>query len=200
MGSLTAKDIVDTLCQFTADEESWYLSSPESDYWHWGVTRYRGQRVAAVAELAAKSFGGNIAEIGCGRGLTTVHLAEVARQHGRRVIAVDPWKAGVPGCLEGYYEEFLERVEPYADILDVVRLSSRSKKAKAILSQPLCFAFVDGRHTYQYCLSDIKAVHHAGIICVDDVQNNWKMLRAFTEGAGKRRKIAHPWCKEKYIR
>jgi len=196
---ITAKDIVRVLSDFTADEESWYLTSSESDYWHWGTTRYRSKRIAAIADLACQNFTGDIAEIGCERGLTTMELAEVARRHDRRVIAVDPWDATKPACHEGYYEEFVERMKPHEDIVDVVRMDSRSKGAIGRLKRPLTFAFVDGLHTYEACLSDIRAVYHAGIICADDVQNNWKMLRAFTEGAGDRRKIAHPWCKEKYI-
>ena len=196
---IEARDVIDILTAYSKDEEAWYYTSPESDYWHWGMTRYRGQRVAAVADLAASNFPGAIAEVGCERGLTTIHLAEVARKYGRRLIAVDPWDITKPACFEGYYEEFIERMRPYEHLLDVVRLDSRNPKAKRVLLQPLCFAFVDGLHSCEACLSDIGAVYHAGIIAVDDVQNNWRMMLAFTEGAGNRRKIAHPWCKEKYI-
>lgn len=196
---ITARDIIEVLRRFTADEEEWYLNSPESDFWHWGTTRYRGKRIAAVADLACQHGPGDIAEIGCERGVTTIELIQVAVRHGRRVVAVDPWdEQAHPGSTR-YYEEFVTRMAAYEEILDVVRLDSRSMGAIDSLRRPLAFAFVDGLHTYGACLSDIRAVHHAGIICVDDYQNNWKMLGAFAEGAGERRKIAHPWCKEKYI-
>lgn len=192
------KDIIDILAMFVFDEERWYYSNPNSDYWHWG-NHQRQNRLAGVAALAARSFPGAIAEIGCERGLTTELLGKVAQRYDRKVIAVDPWDTSVGSCNPGDYEEFMDRMDPFAHILDVVRLDSRSKEAIYYLDQPLCFAFVDGLHTYGACLSDIRAVHHAGIIAVDDVQNNWEMMRAFAEGAGSRRKIAHAWCKEKYI-
>lgn len=197
--TVEAKDIIEILRDFSKDEESYYYDNAASDYWHWGTTRIRGPRVAEIAALAAINFPGNITEIGAERGLTTIHLVKVAERYHRKMIVVDPWDVTAPACFPGYYEEFMGRMTQYMHLLEVVRMDSRSKEAKGILGQPLSFAFVDGLHTYEACKSDILATYHAGIICVDDVQNNWKMMRAFTEGAEGRRMIAHPWCKEKYI-
>ena len=192
-------NIVNILSQIVYDEGQWYYNSPDSDYWHWGLAQ-RSVRVAAIAELAATSFPGDIVEIGCERGLTSLPLLEVAHQYGRRFIAVDPWDVNLQACHEGYYEEWLERTKDYEDIIDIVRLPSQDKQAiKYLKERDLAFAFVDGWHTYEALLSDIQAVYHAAIICADDVQSNWVMMRAFTEGAGERTKIAHPWCKERYI-
>jgi len=181
----------------TTDE---YASFKLATHMH-GSNQQR-QRIALIAELCAQRYPGDLVEIGAYIGQTTVRLAEVARKYHRRVIAVDPWEPGTQNCEGWEYDAFLQNIEPYADIVDVVRASSLDKSTKALIAKrPLCFAFVDGLHTYDACLSDICTVAHAGIIVVDDVLWSDELMRAFRHGAYKTRRIPvhHPLCREGYL-
>lgn len=148
-------------------------------------------RIKRVAEYCAQRWPGDLVEIGLLHGNTTKILAEVARQHGRRVIGIDPFELPHPGASYGkdYYQVFLRNIEPWREIIDVIKLSSLDPKTiAAIRARELCFAYVDGLHTYDACLSDIKATAHCrGIIAVDDIHVRYgfakRLLRAFHEGA-----------------
>jgi predicted O-methyltransferase YrrM len=154
------------------------------------VTQFRGgsrqaQRLVWIAELAAEGWPGDLVEIGAHRGATTLLLAEVARRYGRRLLVIDPWSTSPKGRTgrEQDYQEFLQYTADYADIIDVLRVSSQSAEAKAALAErQLCFAFVDGLHRYEACLSDIMACAHVGgVIAVDDILWNKDLYRAFVE-------------------
>ncbi len=151
---------------------------------------YQKERIASVAECCVREHPGDIIEIGCYVGETTRYLCQVARRHGRRVIAVDPWEIGTQNCQGGEYEAFLKSVEEFRDIVDIVRLSSLSPDAiRQIRSRELAFAFVDGLHNYEACLSDIRTVSHChGVIAVDDTRWSPGVRLAFFEaGAGLKR-------------
>jgi predicted O-methyltransferase YrrM len=161
---------------------------------------YLRERLTIVAERMARDQAGDLLEIGCLNGSTTVRLAQVARLHGRRVIAVDPWEPGTQNCTGAEYGQFLTAIAPYADIVDVVRKDSRDPDAIAyIKARPLCFAFVDGLHEYQACLSDIWACHHAHLIVVDDITWNEGVRRAWNEGTSTRQRVELPPLHEGYI-
>jgi hypothetical protein len=160
-------------------------------------------RLEAVAAWCASNCPGDLVEIGCMNGSTTVRLARVAQAHGRRVLAVDPWLTGTQDCRGGEYENFMQVTVPYRDIVDVVRLPSQEPEAvRRIQERAVCFGFVDGLHTYDACLGDILALAHAAVIAVDDV--NWRpddLRLAFWDGAQKlgRALYWHPLCREGYI-
>lgn len=161
--------------------------------------RYQGDRLREVANLCVEEWPGDFIEIGCYTGGTTAELAKVARKHGRRVVAVDPW-----GDDPAVYEKFIERTAEYADIIDVIRLPSQDEEAIAqIQARPLCFVFVDGLHEYGPLLSDIRAVSSCeGIIAVDDI--NWRpddLRKAFWDMAKElgRSLYWHPKCREGYL-
>ena len=142
-------------------------------------------RLIPVARYCAERFLGDLVEIGCQFGDTTVKLAGIARVYDKRVVAVDPWEKGTQNCRTGReYDEFLRKTHRFEDIVDVVRLSSFSPGAvEYVRGRDLCFAYVDGLHTYDACLSDIQATAHcAGVIAVDDV-NIARVRRAFLDGA-----------------
>ena len=142
-------------------------------------------RLRWVAELCAEQFPGDLVEIGAKVGATTRVLAEIARQYDRRIIVVDPWEAGSPGCHGWEYDVFLENTREYADIIDIYRTTSTNRDTIAALKmRPLCFAYVDGLHRYDVCYSDIMTVAHtAGIIVVDDIYWSVNLGRAFTDAA-----------------
>ena len=71
----------------------------------------------------------------------------------------------------------------------MIKASSLIPETIQIISnRELCFAYVDGLHTYDACFSDIKTVSHCrGIIAVDDIHVEYGyreyILKAFWDGA-----------------
>ena len=170
----------------------------------WTAGSYQQRdRLSAVVDWCAAQYAGDILEIGCLHGLTTVRLAEVAARHNRRVVAVDPWQPGTQNIHGGEYEAFLKNTEPYRDIIDVIRLSSLDAEAiRQMKARELCFAYVDGLHTYEACLSDILAVAHThGFIGVDDLSWSQDCVVATRRGAAMigRKAVHHPLCREGYL-
>lgn len=161
------------------------------------------ERLRAVADYALAHYDGNIIEIGAHKGRMTRILADVAQQHNRRVMVVDPWETHLHYKVGDEYEVFLEAIDPYKAIVDILRLSSLDQAAIARMrAYPIAFAFVDGLHTYQACLSDIVSVQHcAGYIAVDDVIWSEPCRVATQRGAHliKRRAVHHPRCREAYL-
>ena len=165
-------------------------------------TIQRRDRIRAVAQYAAEHFDGDLLEIGCHCGATTVVLARIAAAHGRRVIGIDPWEPGTQNCQGHEYGEFVKVMTPWQDILDVLRLPSEDEKAiEYIKARELCFAYVDGRHTYENCYSDIIACGHAAVIAVDDLIWNQDVERAFNDGCDElgRQAIRHDMIAEGYL-
>ena len=159
----------------------------------------QSDRIREVAWACARDYPGDLIEIGCHHGGTTRELAKVAKEYGRRVVAVDPW-----GDAPSIYDKFLERTGKYSDVIDVIRLPSQDAEAvKQIQARPLCFAFVDGLHEYEALACDIQTVAHClGAIAVDDV--NWRpddLRKAFWEGAEALNRALYwrPKCREGYI-
>ncbi len=144
---------------------------------------FQRERIACIAACCARDFPGDLIEIGCFTGDTTRYLCHLARHYNRRVIAVDPWEAGTQNCIGEEFEAFLKNIEEFKDIVDIIRASSLDPQAiQQIKQRNLCFAFVDGLHTYQACLSDIKTVSHCnGIIAVDDTRWSDDIKKAFFE-------------------
>jgi len=166
-------------------------------------------RVEAVARYCAENWPGDLVEIGCLHGSATALFAQVAREHDRRVIAVDPWLE-LPMYGPNPYGLFRAVVKDYEDIIDIVKLSSLTEEAITYVeARPLCFAYVDGLHTYEAATSDISTVAHcAGIIAVDDIieyedmyAGNADIRRAFDEGAKllHRTPMLHHLCREGYL-
>ena len=169
--------------------------------WTWGCEQQRA-RTARIANYCADRWPGDLCEIGCYTGGNTKLLAQVARKYGRRVIAVDPWLPDTQDCRGEEYEIFLRNMGPYLDITDIVRFRSQSPYAAAVLAATdLCFAIIDGLHTYVGCLSDIRAVDHASVIMVDDMLWCDDVRRAVVIGAAEinKRIIQHYLCREAYL-
>lgn len=161
---------------------------------------YLRERLTIIAERCCRDWPGDLVEIGCLNGSTTVRLCQVAREHGRRVIAVDPWEIGTQNCEGLEYDRFMAATEPYRDIVDVLRKDSRDPSvAKYLKDRELAFAFVDGLHSYQACLTDIHSCYHAALLAVDDWTWNEGLERAIVEATGTRDRIMSKPFHEAYI-
>jgi predicted O-methyltransferase YrrM len=159
----------------------------------------QSDRMREVADLCARTHPGDLVEIGCHTGGTTRELGRVAREHGRRVIAVDPWEKD-----PSVYDDFLRRTEEYSDLIDVIRLPSQDERAiERIKARQLCFAFVDGSHEREPLACDIRTVAHcAGAIAVDDVSWHHHDLRKILWEGARGLGYAlywHPLCREGYL-
>lgn len=165
-------------------------------------TAQRRHRLEAIATYAAERWKGDLLEIGAYCGQTTIILAEIAKKHKRRVIAIDPWEVGRQNCDGHEYGEFLKATKPWKRIIDVIKLPSEDEKAiETIKARELCFAYVDGRHTYENCYSDIMACAHAVIVAVDDLVWNVDVERAFYDAQADSLKslIRHEMTTEAYL-
>ncbi|MDY7022778.1 MAG: class I SAM-dependent methyltransferase [Cyanobacteriota bacterium] len=184
------------------------LSEERMDVLPHGAHRQK-ERMIRVAEYSVQENSGDIVEIGCFQGEITKELAKIARKYNRRVIAVDPWTPNTKIRIarqvyrsQDCFEMFLKNIEPYKDIVDIVRQSSlTADTVDLIREKSLSFAFVDSSSTYEACLQDIQTVSHcAGIICVDDI-NHTPLYKAFLKGAESthRRQVYIPICREGYL-
>ncbi len=164
---------------------------------------HQRERIAQVAEYCLKGWSGDLIEIGCFQAEITVKLAEVAQKYDRKIIALGNWELGTDNNQREDYDTFLKNIEPYKDVVDIIRLSSLDEQAIAqVKNRELCFAFVDGLHTYDTCLKDIETVAHCqGIIAVDNLLWCADVESAFQKGAEiiQRSKLYLPLCREGYL-
>tara|TARA_B100000029_G_scaffold512340_1_gene608705 strand:+ start:17368 stop:18138 length:771 start_codon:yes stop_codon:yes gene_type:complete len=130
-------------------------------------------RVLEAARWALEMYGGDLIEIGCHKGKSTVRFCELAREFGRKLIAVDPWELGTQNCEGGEREQFLERTKGCEDVLEVNRVSSLERGLiEQVKGRELAFAYVDGLHTVRACKIDIETVSHSPVIGVDDIRDS----------------------------
>jgi predicted O-methyltransferase YrrM len=136
--------------------------------------------VAALADLALARHPGDILEIGARLGTTTCLLAPVARRHGRRVIVIDPWIPGTQDCDGSEYERFLGKTREFQNGIDVWRCRSDAREVfDRMRGRELAFAFVDGLHTYDACMSDFLLVRGTrGLVVADDARYNLEVCLA----------------------
>lgn len=174
--------------------------------WVHGCLRQR-ERIAAVAEYCAQHWSGDFVEIGCLHGGTTRHLAPIARRHSRRIVCVDPWPSKCPLTNTDYgpdpYGQFITTMADWIDLLDILKTKSQEPATIAyIQTRPLCFAFVDGMHTYECASADIATVAHCvGVVCVDDILWEPGVKQAFWESALKlqRMGLENNLCREGWL-
>lgn len=132
---------------------------------------YQRDRIAAGARWAVSKYAGDLVEIGCLHGSTTVRLAEVARIAKRRVIAIDPFEAGTQNVEPNTFEIYQRTTAPYADVIDFMRMRSDDPRVlEELASRKLAFAFIDGLHTFEAARIDLCLTAHAKIIALDDTR------------------------------
>lgn len=110
------------------------------------------------------------AEIGVWRGQTSGRVLKARRY--TFMILVDRWTPPPPGDsyfegsikiarlgdeeLEAAYQETLRRVEPYMERVEIFRMLS-VEAANRIEDQSLDYVFIDADHSYDGCVTDIRA-------------------------------------------
>lgn len=135
---------------------------------------FERDRLCLVLERCLAKFPGDVIEIGCLTGGTTRRIAPVAKKYGCVLVCVDPWAPGNfhGNDMESVYRGFMEMIEPFG--AEVIReFSQDSKVIESIQKHRYAFAFVDGDHSYEGCLTDLRTVMPVtdGVIAVDDIRN-----------------------------
>lgn len=152
---------------------------------HGGV--YQSERIATLAEWCCATQPGNLCEIGCYAGETTVRLAVVARKHGRLVAAIDNYAAGTPYNLaEEVLPGFVERIAPWPEIKFQRIDANDPNNATAIrVWGPFGLSFIDANKEHEDVRNQLAAVMPVttGIIAVDDAYVTCDILRACDEMA-----------------
>jgi hypothetical protein len=131
---------------------------------------------------------GDILEIGAHEGTFTTILAAFAKTCRKKVHVIDPWE----GTQQGGEKQFVTWYNRMIDERHVIYNRERSQSTaalNAINKMHLCFAWIDGLHTYEACSQDIANVKNAfngpGIIGIDDVRGefgfNPMLMRAARE-------------------
>lgn len=107
--------------------------------------------------------GGRCVEIGCLWGGFTSYGAKISKNAGGQYVAVDPWHSESSSDLptewdwEDMFVGFQQNLNDVGllDFVEIKRMKS-SEAAQGEADESLEFVFVDGDHTYEGCLEDIK--------------------------------------------
>lgn len=129
----------------------------------------------SAADIAASSTKGDFLEIGAAEGLTTCCLAEIAKNHNRKLFVIDPYNGQECGS-NWVYQKFLENTKNYNDTIIHLKLDSRDSQIKDILQQyNFSFCYVDGLHSGDAPINDINLslslLKKNGVLCVDDTDH-----------------------------
>lgn len=163
---------------------------------------YLRERLTVIAERCARDWEGDLVEVGCLNGSTTICLAKAAQLYNRRVIAIDPWEPNTQNISSDAreYDIFLETIKPYLSYIEVIKKDSRDPIiAEELRQRPLCFAFIDGLHEYRAVINDIKMCYHAKLLAIDDYTWSDEVKRGWYEATGNRLRIELPPLHEGYI-
>lgn len=135
-------------------EQAWAHASPVGGW----LTRAQGEALWAAA--ASLPHGALALEIGSHQGRSTIVLAAAAREHGARVVAVDPF---VTGRLFGGAATRL-RFEANLDAAglreQVQLIPERSTDLRPRWDEPLAMLYIDGKHDYWTVCDDLLWAAH----------------------------------------
>lgn len=111
-------------------------------------------------------------EIGSYLGASTGYLCAGLRQINGHLICVDTWNnETMPEGVKDTFSEFVKNIEPFQDMITILRESSQYMTPKEI-PYPLDFVFIDGDHTYPSANKDFclvaNSVKENGIIAFHD--------------------------------
>lgn len=152
------------------------------------------REIAAVCDLARSVArpGMVMAEVGCWKGFSTIHLAEVAKGTNGVVYAIDHWKGNTGTGGEQSAKDndiftiFWHNVQHFSLEQHVIPMRMDSREAAARL-RPLYpqlpffdLVFLDGDHRYTPFCQDLKdyyaLVRPGGILCGHDCEDYYSTL------------------------
>lgn len=138
--------------------------------------RFYKDRVVALAGHCCANNPGDLIEVGCLGGATTVELAAVARTYGRQLYAVDNWLPGGDDKLrERVFPNFLKEIDPFRDVVQVCDMDAHGNAATEVyIRNHFAFAFVDDGHRYPQALYELLCLmpQTSGMIVVDDIHED----------------------------
>lgn len=128
-----------------------------------------------------------LAEVGCWKGFTTVYLAEIVREYGGMVYAIDNWE-GNPGTanvkdaaiVEAAFRHNLKqlKLDPYVTTLKM----DSAQAASQFLDNSLDFVFIDADHRYTPFKLDLTnyfaRVRLGGILCGHDCNGYYSNMNS----------------------
>ena len=129
-------------------------------------------RMQQIASLAASQHEGDLIEIGCYSGTTSIRLAAVAKETNRKLVCVDNWVPGTGWDHEGAERGFLKDMKPFAEWVEIVRMDAHSEEAiERIKQRKYCFALSDDGHSYEDHLSELMTLLPitTGVVVADDI-------------------------------
>ena len=119
--------------------------------------------------LVLAEIPGDIVELGAHTGYSTVEYSRIATQFDRQVQVIDPWTDAGQELFV-----FLENTKSAKNIR-LLRCESQNNITVRYLieTKPFAFGFVDGLHTYEGAMSDIRTLiaNETQLICIDDVRH-----------------------------
>lgn len=127
---------------------------------------------------------GNVIEIGCGGGDTSIHLLRSCKKFNRKYIAIDPFEDNWNNIPDSYgkpypYSVWKDKVKHFQDRIVHFKLPSQDPSLYELLEKqkPFAFAFVDGIQYKQAVLSDINLLVklNCAVICIDDYDRNTEL-------------------------
>jgi len=137
---------------------------------------YQRERIAMLAERCCQAMPGDLIEIGCYLGGTSVILAEIARRHGRKLICVDNFKGGDEFNLDRIEPAFLAAIEPWRDVVTFLKMDAHSPDAiRMIQERRYCFSFSDDGHDFEVHCNEMETLLPVtdGLVAVDDTYLSW---------------------------
>lgn len=147
-------------------------NNPDEPPWVRGSHQQR-QRIEAIVAEFIPLRSGDLLEIGCYLGATSLRLARLAQEHGRRFLAIDSWSPTSTYDLEDAFKVFTKSMAPYAGVVDVLRQDAHGAEARAaIAARRFAFVFLDNGHAYEDVKAELDAVLPMtdGLVAVDDMQ------------------------------
>jgi cephalosporin hydroxylase len=169
--------------KFAVDEER---DSPSAKDYLGGF--YFRDRMELLARRCCEKYPGDIIEIGVYSGDTSIRFVKLAKEFGRKFIAIDIWQGDPYYRLWECEALFMEKMKPYMDIVEILKVDAHTEQSVIeIMKRKYCFALSDDGHKYEYHLSELSALLPVtnGIVVADDVYYEPDVKNAIRDSVAK---------------